>query len=311
MHSFPGTNPLTINSVGTGSPGVVVNTGAHGVFTVPQVVDGGDSRSAANFGVGHESLMDSVVWIGWRVPDWITGGDYRSLFQGTVQVANIFAIDRSSIHGGGVTTLTLFGDADGGTALLAQATSANGNGALTQGNGTGYGLQANGGGSQSGAKATAGSGSNKNGIEGTGDGSTQYSTNGSFGGKFNGGIFVFNGPVFRSGSAAISVLREGGLPFAVDSSNSFDPSTIDVLTINAPTTTSTRTWTLDHPASGVACLFYFNPTGSGASISGNLLINDASTGNLVTITSGGGNWGAPYLFLFSPTAATWRAMLLA
>jgi hypothetical protein len=308
MNPFPGVAPLTVNTIGTGSPGVLVTSGAadpHGSWPTPIEATGNDSRTAANLMAAVESLTDRTNWNAWRTIDVIAGGDYRSLFQAQVFLANILEIDRSALHGGGVTTLTVFGDADGGTALLAQATSANGNGALTQGNGTGYGLQASGGASQSGAKATAGSGSKKNGIEGTGDGTDWWVGGGSWGVTATGGVEITNGPLYRRGTNCYEVMREANLPFAVDSNGSFDPSTTgDTVLYAVPALTANRTWTLNHPASGGAVEFMLMATGAFGGGGFTLSIIDQSTAVLVAPING----FIQTRFRYSPAQGQWRVL---
>ena len=79
MQLYPGIAPLTVNPSGSGSPGIVVTSGAsdtHGWWPSPLVVQGNDPRSAANLNAAVEAAIDRINWIGWRVIDWIAGGSY-------------------------------------------------------------------------------------------------------------------------------------------------------------------------------------------------------------------------------------------
>lgn len=101
MQLYPGLAPLTVNTSGSGSPGVLVSSGSadpHGVWPTPDEMVGADPRLAANLMAAVEGLTSRSNWISWRIPDPIAGGDYRSLFTGAVTVANQYTVDRSAIN---------------------------------------------------------------------------------------------------------------------------------------------------------------------------------------------------------------------
>lgn len=118
--TYPGTNPLTISTTpGAGAPGVVVNHGSNGVYALPLVVQGGDTRNAANYDAAPEADRDSIVWLGWRAVDWINGGDYHTLFTAQVTLGNIItfasggglALSGTSTFLAGTGTTVAFGGA--------------------------------------------------------------------------------------------------------------------------------------------------------------------------------------------------------
>ena len=133
MHGYPGINPISFG--GSGAPGVVVSPqpAGSGTYSLPQVVDAGDPRSAGNLMAGIEANRDAIVWCTRRTPDWVSGGDYRTLFRPQVSLANSLVLDRSGVG-------------DGLFAIITQGSSSNGYGGDFYGGGaTGWGVRATGG----------------------------------------------------------------------------------------------------------------------------------------------------------------------
>lgn len=113
MQPYPGTNGGAIvysSTPGAGgiSGGVltIVQDASHGLFSVPQVVTGNDQVTTGNVAPAPQANRDAVVWIGWRTPDWINGGDYHTAFTGTVKMGGILVYEGGSaailVGGGGL-----------------------------------------------------------------------------------------------------------------------------------------------------------------------------------------------------------------
>lgn len=141
MQLFPGIAPLTVATSGAG-PGVIVTSGptdTHGWWPGPFEAQGNDPRSAANLMAMGEALTDRTNWIGWRVADFIFGGDYIALFRGLVQFGNVWTLDRSW-NNGTEAVVQIFGPTGGGDALAVFAGGANGNAIKAQAFGAGLSL---------------------------------------------------------------------------------------------------------------------------------------------------------------------------
>lgn len=161
MNPYPGVAPLTVNTSGIGGPGIIVSGGGtdpHGSWPTPVEVTGNDNRTSGNTMSMGEGLTDRDNWLGWRVPDYINGGDYRSLFVSQVQMATPLVLDRSGLLPDGFPTLILFG-VTGRQAIQAYAGSGNENCAEFTGSGNGTGLATLGGASGPGLVATSGASS--------------------------------------------------------------------------------------------------------------------------------------------------------
>jgi hypothetical protein len=248
-HTYLGIDPITFGQFA--APGVVVNPqpAGSGAYALPLVVDGGDKRSAANLMAGIEANRDCINWLTWRTVDWISGGDYRSLFKAQVSLSNVFIFDRSALHAGGLNTLTVQGDLDGGAAIWAQSNAGDSTAIQAWGHGSGNGIQSVGGASGSGATCRAGAGSKKFGIEAFGDG-TNWNSSESFGVYAHSGVRVQDGPLVRNGNASAEWLRELALPFGIDTNGSMDPSIADLfLTDLSGKISANRTWKLLAPSS--------------------------------------------------------------
>jgi hypothetical protein len=193
---YPGNGAL---GTGSGGYGNILNSGgpsfATGNWPTPIEATGNDNRTAANLMAAVESLTDRTNWLGWRTPDWISGGDYRTGFLSVtpVQIASVLVIDRSALTDG-LTTLTLKGASSGGgggsggvpLSCIAQGTvgqcaanfaAAGAFAAIvctggTSASASGPGASLTGGtlAGGHGATCTAGAGSNGNGATCTGDG---------------------------------------------------------------------------------------------------------------------------------------------
>lgn len=101
MQPYPGMNGDTfVISTTPGAGGVsgggvltVVNDGAgHGTFPKNILTFAGDALQSGNLNSGPEGNKDAITWCTWRTIDWINGGDYTSLFAGTVQLGNTLII---------------------------------------------------------------------------------------------------------------------------------------------------------------------------------------------------------------------------
>lgn len=124
---YPGTAPIGYGP--SGAPGVVVDPppDGYGVFPIAQVAQGGSVRSAANQMAAAENNRDAINWLCWRLPDWISGGNYTAAFRGGVAVGNYLTIDRSWSSSSEV-TLSVLGDTTGATCInvIAQGNSGTG-----------------------------------------------------------------------------------------------------------------------------------------------------------------------------------------
>lgn len=120
--AFPGLGPLTINTVGSGSPGVVVNDtpgGTHGFVSYPLTVTGNNDVTSGNVAIADQAEQNTLNWLLWRAPDWITGGDYSSLFTGSVTIGNLLIIKGGGLLFENTSLLTI----QSGCALTAQSGS--------------------------------------------------------------------------------------------------------------------------------------------------------------------------------------------
>lgn len=333
MQLFPGIAPLTVATSGAG-PGVIVTSGptdTHGWWPGPFEAQGNDPRSAANLMAMGEALTDRTNWIGWRVADFIFGGDYIALFRGLVQFGNVWTLDRSW-NNGTEAVVQIFGPTGGGNSLDVFAGGGNGNAVRGSGFGTGSGLVGIGGATGAGGNftggATGGNGvactgtGNSNGLvcQGAGTGHGIIATVAGSGYSVNcQGSQLITGNLVHSGASAVNVLRETALASVVvtaggsgghlvaNADNTFDPSQTDVIYMGtAPTITSDRTWTLTHPPGGTPCTVLLKAVASSFGGSNQIGIFDSSGGSPIVVF--GSAWADARIY-FSPTAGSWLASI--
>ena len=81
--AYPGTNAPTISTTaGAGAPGVVVNLGARGVYSIPLIVTGNNDVTADNVAAAAQANRDAIVWLTYRALDWVNGGNYSAYTAG-------------------------------------------------------------------------------------------------------------------------------------------------------------------------------------------------------------------------------------
>lgn len=257
---YPGYAPLTVILPGTGSPGVIVSSGAadpHGIWPTPLEMTGGDKRFAVNLNLAMESLTSRTNWIGWRTIDWIRGGDY-SAWTAQVSLNSLMLWGGSHTFNGSI--LITVGATWSGTAQLNGGASN-----VITWNGTAH----------------------FNLLTKFGGSGTVHVENGTLWQFDSGSSVNAESPISHIGATAVNVLRESGLPFPADTSDHFDPSILDLVRYDSSAITGPRIWTLDAPASGgcVTVLFYPTP-GVGTLPSFTVTIEDSGGAAVTTIASG-------------------------
>jgi hypothetical protein len=305
MQPYPGINGSTIvisttpGASGSSSGVVTVdNSGPYGTFPKNILSFAGDPRSSGNLNAGPQANKDALVWLTYRALDIVNGGSYD--WTSTVTLSNSFNFNGGLIAFGkaGTTTTVEFG-------ANAQLQFDNGAGAnWLSGSGETF---------SAGAVLSVVGALNIYGTENIETGGTLNVLNG-------GTVFVLNGgtidveslgnftleagsafnvetPTLHIGGTAYSQLRDvaltsitvtaggsGGHAVA-DADNTFDPTQADMIEYDATAITGNRVWTLSHPGGPATMLFYPSTSGGTIPSGHSLTINDASTGNLITMGS--------------------------
>ena len=297
MQLYPGLAPLTVNTSGSGSPGVLVSSGSadpHGAFPTPNEMVGGDPRLAAQLMAAVESLTSRTNWLGWHTLDIFAGGDYSLAGSNQITTANAWGFKGSV----GFTNASNF-VANGATLYVGYAIIGAGH-IVVSSNG-----------------------------DITVDGAATYAS-GSATNVQSGAVWTFapgstvttSSPLIHLGVTAVSVLREvvatsivvtaggSGGHLVINADNTFDPSQADFITTTFSAVSATRTWTLTHPPSGDSCIvnLYQNGTWSGG---GGIQLADASTGNIVNGLLDTGTWtpGGALRLWYSPSLASWVVLV--
>lgn len=251
MQLYPGVDPIT-TGVASG-PGVVLfpfPTGFGSYTVAADCITGADLRNAQNFSAGIQGNRDAIAWMTWRLPDWVSGGDYTSYTAEMTFGNELIWLGQHDFFG-----LTNFHN----VVTVISTTSLQVQGLLEV------------------------------------SGSQQLNATATY---------TQIGPTIRSGAKASVANREGNLPFAADSSNHFDPSTLDFVLYDSGTNTTTRTWTFDPPASGTGQVVQFMP---GPSATANAAFNlTLALGGGATWVIGSGTTLVPFRIYYSATMSRWR-----
>jgi hypothetical protein len=301
--AYPGQDGAAIVYSPTGSGGIsggvltIVQDGSHGVLSIPKVVTGNDDITSGNASMPDEANRDGVVWLAWRTPDWINGGDYSSVHTGTVTTGITLVIANAGqivVGGPGGTALLSIGDNTHPANLILSDT-----GNLIQ---------------DSGSTATWNGASNWN------SGSvTHFKSGSTF--QFDSGMsglvcsspFSITAALIHIGVAGVNLLRDialtsvsvtaggtGGHAVA-DSAWAGDISQADMIEYDVSGLSAARTWTLSHPASGGALRVVFYPVpGTGVNASFKATLADAVSTFTYTI-----NTAIPFALMYSTLASSW------
>lgn len=199
---YPGYAPLTVILPGTGSPGVIVSSGAadpHGIWPTPLEMTGGDKRFAVNLMAAVESLTSRTNLIGQRMVDWYYGGNWSSWTSGVV-LGNYVTINRTATS-------------DNTTALFVASGATDSIGIESHGHGNGSGIESIGGATGIGIKGTGGASG--------GPGIVGISQTTAFSGVVGTGFGTGSGGYFTPGATAgtPAVLAHNG-PVNVDTNTS-------------------------------------------------------------------------------------------
>jgi hypothetical protein len=123
-----------------------------------------------------------------------------------------------------------------------------------------------------------------------------------------GGTTTQTGAHIKSGSGAVTELREVQLPFPSNTSNHFDPSIGDVIYYSL-VHGGPFVWTLDPPASG-ACVVVELRASSAVSPSGgdSTAVNDGNTGNTLFLFNSNPGAATGARIIYSPVTGRWSAL---